>query len=191
MEIYHTCWEIRSLLQTVNIIREKCETKRGARFTPSTIWQSHLARRMISQILIRKPLVNGLFRWVMMGDLSALGNGREHEICWTGLLRSIIWPIKNKCFIIWTDVYCSICGKRLRVLPQSNRWLYGKIRFKFAYLGEGAKERIFKGIEGVTRDEFVFHALFHLQEEHSDYYWKFLKSRVFSMICTDQCEKKD
>ena len=70
-------------------------------------------------------------------------------------------------------MYCPICGKRLRVLPESNRWTNGKPRFKYACPGVRAKECTFKGVEGVTLDEFVIHSLSSLQEEHSDYYRNF------------------
>ena len=53
-----------------------------------------------------------------------------------------------------------------------------------------AKECAFKGVEGVTLDEFVIHSLSSLQEEHSDYYRQLLENRVASMIRTDQSEKE-
>ena len=87
-------------------------------------------------------------------------------------------------------MYCPICGKRLRVLPESNRWTNGKPRFKYACPGVRAKECTFKGVEGVTLDEFVIHSLSSLQEEHSDYYRQLLENRVASMIRTDQSEKE-
>ena len=87
-------------------------------------------------------------------------------------------------------MYCPICGKRLRVLPESNRWTNGKPRFKYACPGVRAKECTFKGVEGVTLDEFVIHSLSSLQEEHSDYYRQLLENRVASMIRTDQGEKE-
>ena len=87
-------------------------------------------------------------------------------------------------------MYCPICGKRLRVLPESNRWTNGKPRFKYACPGVRAKECTFKGVEGVTLDEFVIHSLSSLQEEHSDYYRQLLENRVAGMIRTDQSEKE-
>ena len=87
-------------------------------------------------------------------------------------------------------MYCPICGKRLRVLPESNRWTNGKPRFKYACPGVRAKECTFKGVEGVTLDEFVIHSLSSLQEEHSDYYRQLLENKVAGMIRTDQSEKE-
>lgn len=59
-----------------------------------------------SQLLTRNPLVNGLFLWVAMRDLSAPGNGWKHKICWMRLQKSITGPIENQCFVV-----------RLNVLP--------------------------------------------------------------------------
>ena len=87
-------------------------------------------------------------------------------------------------------MYCPICGKRLRVLSESDRWTNGKPRFKYACPGVRAKECTFKGVEGVTLDEFVIHSLSNLQEEHSDYYRQLLENRVANMIRTDQSEKE-
>ena len=61
---------------------------------------------------------------------------------------------------------------------------------KYACPGVRAKECAFKGVEGVTLDEFVIHSLSSLQEEHSDYYRQLLENRVASMIRTDQSEKE-
>ena len=57
-------------------------------------------------------------------------------------------------------------------------------------LGVEGKECTFKGVEGVTLDEFVIHHSSSLQEEHSDYYRQLLENRVASMIRTDQSERK-
>lgn len=87
-------------------------------------------------------------------------------------------------------MYCPICGKRLRVLPESNRWTNGKPRFKYACPGVRAKECTFKGVEGVTLDEFVIQSLSNLQAEHDDYYRQLLENRVAGLIRSDQSEKE-
>lgn len=87
-------------------------------------------------------------------------------------------------------MYCPNCGKRLSVLLESNRWTNGKPRFKYACPGVRAKECTFKGVEGVTLDEFVIHSLSNLQTEHDDYYRQLLENRVAGMIRSDQSEKE-
>jgi len=87
-------------------------------------------------------------------------------------------------------MYCPICGKRLRVNPESNRWTNGKPRFKYICPGVRKKECNFKGVEGVLLDEFVVHALSNLHEEQNEYYRQIFESRVMSMIRTDQSEQE-
>lgn len=83
-------------------------------------------------------------------------------------------------------MYCPICEKRMRVLPESNRWTNSNTLFP----GFVKRTCTFKGIEGVTLDEFVIHSLSSLQEKHSDYYRKLLENWVASLIRTDQSEKE-
>lgn len=87
-------------------------------------------------------------------------------------------------------MYCPVCGKRLRVNPESNRWRNGKPRFKYICPGVRKKECNFKGVEGVLLDEFVVHALSNLHEEQNEYYRQIFESRVTSMIRTDQSEQE-
>jgi site-specific DNA recombinase len=87
-------------------------------------------------------------------------------------------------------MYCPVCGKRLRVNPESNRWTNGKPRFKYICPGVRAKECSFKGVEGVSLDEFVVHSLSNLQDEQNEYYRQIFESRISSMIRTDQSEQE-
>lgn len=56
--------------------------------------------------------------------------------------------------------------------------------------GVRAKECTFKGVEGVSLDEFVVHALSNLHEEQNEYYRQIFESRISSMIRTDQSEQE-
>ena len=87
-------------------------------------------------------------------------------------------------------MHCPICGKRLRVNPESNRWTNGKPRFKYICPGVREKECTFKGVGGVSLDEFVVSALSNLQEEQSEYYRQIFESRIASIIRTDQSEQE-
>ena len=78
----------------------------------------------------------------------------------------------------------------MRVLPESNRWTNGKPRFKYACPGVRAKECTFRGVEGVSLDEFVVQSLSALQKQRPDYYQQLLENRVANMIRTDQSEKE-
>lgn len=87
-------------------------------------------------------------------------------------------------------MYCPICGKRLRVIPESNRWTNGKPRFKYVCPGVRAKKCMLKGVEGVSLDDFVVHALSNLQEEQSESYRQIIENRIAGMIRTDQSEQE-
>ena len=64
-------------------------------------------------------------------------------------------------------VYCPHCGKRLRVIPESNRWTNGKPRFKYVCPGYRVGECTFRAVDGVLLDEFVVNQLSHLADEDS------------------------
>ena len=53
-----------------------------------------------------------------------------------------------------------------------------------------AKECAFKGVEGVTLDEFVIHSLSACKKNIPTITGSFLENRVASMIRTDQSEKE-
>ncbi len=87
-------------------------------------------------------------------------------------------------------MYCPVCGKRLRVISESNRWTNGKPRFKYVCPGVREKQCTFKAVEGVSLDEFVVHQLSILNDEHSDLYHQIFESRIASMIRTEQSEQE-
>lgn len=87
-------------------------------------------------------------------------------------------------------MYCPICGRRLRVLPESNRWTNGKPRFKYACPGVREMKCTFKAVEGVSLDEFVVQQLSKLNDEQSDLYRKIFESRIANMIRTEQSEQE-
>lgn len=143
-----------------------------------------------SQLLTRKPISEWI---VSVGRHEGFISSREWvetQNMLDEIAEKYNRPHRKTNALLSGLMYCPICGKRLRVLPESNRWTNGKPRFKYACPGVRAKECTFKGVEGVTLDEFVIHSLSSLQEEHSDYYRQLLENRVASMIRTDQSEKE-
>ena len=143
-----------------------------------------------SQLLTRKPISEWI---VSVGRHEGFISSRkwvETQNMLDEIAEKYNRPHRKTNALLSGLMYCPICGKRLRVLPESNRWTNGKPRFKYACPGVRAKECAFKGVEGVTLDEFVIHSLSSLQEEHSDYYRQLLENRVASMIRTDQSEKE-
>ena len=143
-----------------------------------------------SQLLTRKPISEWI---VSVGRHEGFISSRkwvETQNMLDEIAEKYNRPHRKTNALLSGLMYCPICGKRLRVLPESNRWTNGKPRFKYACPGVRAKECTFKGVEGVTLDEFVIHSLSSLQEEYSDYYRQLLENRVASMIRTDQSEKE-
>lgn len=143
-----------------------------------------------SQLLTRKPISEWI---VSVGRHEGFISSREWvetQNMLDEIAEKYNRPHRKTNALLSGLMYCPICGKRLRVLPESNRWTNGKPRFKYACPGVRAKECTFKGVEGVTLDEFVIHSLSSLQEEHSDYYRQLLENRVAGMIRTDQSEKE-
>lgn len=87
-------------------------------------------------------------------------------------------------------MYCPICGKRLRVIPESNRWTNGKPRFKYVCPGVREKQCTFKAVEGVSLDEFVVRQLSNINDGQSNLYRQIFESRISNMIRTEQSEQE-
>lgn len=85
-------------------------------------------------------------------------------------------------------MYCPNCGRRLTVVPESDRWTNGKPRFKHVCPGYRKKECTFKAVDGVLMDEFLVDKLEHLSHEESEYYEKLFTERVESLISADEVE---
>jgi Site-specific recombinases, DNA invertase Pin homologs len=242
-EIYSTFRQTRSLLQTSNQINEKYATKRGAKFTPSSIRlilrnpiycvaddyshnyflehdgnlfgelsefdgqhglsaynktdqvkvedeDSTFLNPKFSQLSSKKPISE----WII-----AVG---RHE----GLIPSRKWvetqnmldaiaekynrPHRKTNALLSGLMYCPVCGKRLRVTSESDRWTNGKPRFKYTCPGVREKTCTFRGVEGVSLDEFVVRAMSDLHNEQNDYYRQIFESRITNMIRTDQGEQE-
>ena len=87
-------------------------------------------------------------------------------------------------------VYCPHCGKRLRVISESNRWTNGKPRFKYVCPGYRAGECTFRAVDGVLLDEFVVKQLSNLSDEDSEYFVKLLNQKVSDIFKNTQNEQE-
>lgn len=87
-------------------------------------------------------------------------------------------------------VFCPHCGKRLRVISESNRWTNGKPRFKYVCPGYRVGECTFRAVDGVLLDEFVVQQLSHLADEDSEYFEKLLNEKVSDIFRSSQNEKE-
>lgn len=87
-------------------------------------------------------------------------------------------------------VYCPICGGRLNVFPESNRWTNGKPRFKYGCPKRRGKEKCgFKSIDGNRLDDFVMEQLGKIAEQDSEYYTKILDNKMQALIKNDSNER--
>lgn len=87
-------------------------------------------------------------------------------------------------------VYCPHCGKRLRVISESNRWTNGKPRFKYVCPGYRAGECTFRAVDGVLLDEFVVKQLSNLSYEDSEYFVKLLNQKASDIFKNTQNEQE-
>ena len=87
-------------------------------------------------------------------------------------------------------VYCPHCGKRLRVISESNRWTNGKPRFKYVCPGYRENECTFQSVDGVLLDEFVVQQLSNLSDEDSEYFTKLLNQRASDIFKNSQNEQE-
>ena len=87
-------------------------------------------------------------------------------------------------------VYCPHCGKRLRVISESNRWTNNKPRFKYVCPGYRENECTFQSVDGVLLDEFVVQQLSNLSDEDSEYFTKLLNQRASDIFKNSQNEQE-
>ena len=87
-------------------------------------------------------------------------------------------------------IYCPHCGKRLRVIPESNRYTNGKPRFKYVCPGFRKGECSFRAVDGVLLDEFVVKQLSNLADEDSEYFEKLLNAKAADIFRSSQNEKE-
>ncbi len=79
-------------------------------------------------------------------------------------------------------VHCPCCGKRLSVIPESNRWTNGKPRFKYVCPGYRKKTCNFKAVDGVLLDEFIVQQLSDMSDENSEYFKEILEIKIEEIL---------
>lgn len=82
-------------------------------------------------------------------------------------------------------LYCPLCGKPLRVTPESNRWTNGKPRFKYVCSGFRKKACTFKAVSGVELDEFVVQKIASISQENSEYYHDIFEAKLSEYVRSD------
>jgi len=87
-------------------------------------------------------------------------------------------------------MYCPICGRRLSVVSESNRWTNGKPRFKYVCPGFRKGECAFKAVDGVELDEYVVQQLSNLSDQQSEYYRRIFEEKLEKLVESDQSEQE-
>lgn len=79
-------------------------------------------------------------------------------------------------------VHCPICGKRLNVISESDRWTNGKPRFKYVCPGYRKKTCNFKAVDGVLLDEFIVQQLSDMSDEDSERFKEILEIKIEEVL---------
>lgn len=87
-------------------------------------------------------------------------------------------------------VHCPICGKRLNVVSESDRWTNGKPRFKYVCPGYRKKTCHFKAVDGVLLDEFIVQQLSNLSDEDSEHFKEILEIKVEEVLEQSNSEQE-
>ena len=88
-------------------------------------------------------------------------------------------------------LYCPVCGDKLKVIPESNRYTNGKPRFKYACGNAVRKgECTYKAVRGVELDEFVLKKLSSLSDREEEYYIGRLQESINKIIKENGNEKE-
>lgn len=87
-------------------------------------------------------------------------------------------------------MYCPCCGKRLRVISESDRWTNGKPRFKYVCPGVRKNECDFKAVDGVLMDEYVIKQLSNLSDQQGEYYRRIFEAKLERVIRSDHSEQE-
>lgn len=87
-------------------------------------------------------------------------------------------------------MYCPCCGKRLRVISESDRWTNGKPRFKYVCPSVRKNECDFKAVDGVLMDEYVIKQLSDLSDQQGEYYRRIFEAKLERVIRSDHSEQE-
>ena len=141
-----------------------------------------------SQILTRKPVEEWIISVGQHEGFIPSDEWIETQMLLSAIAEKYNRPHRRTNALLAGIAYCPICGKRLSVTSESDRWTHGKPRFKYTCPGYRKKECTFKAVDGVLLDEFVVAQLSQLSDEHSVYYNAIFNEKIQNLICNDETE---
>ena len=141
-----------------------------------------------SQILSRKPVEEWIIAVGKHEGFIPSSEWIETQELLSSIAEKYNRPHRRTNALLAGIVFCPICGKRLSVTSESNRWTHGKPRFKYTCPGVRKKECTFKAVDGVLLDEFVVAQLSNLSDESAVYYNTIFNEKLQNLIANDETE---
>lgn len=141
-----------------------------------------------SQILSRKPVEEWIIAVGKHEGFIPSSEWIETQELLSSIAEKYNRPHRRTNAFLSGIVFCPVCGKRLSVTSESNRWTHGKPRFKYTCPGVRKKECTFKAVDGVLLDEFVVAQLSNLSDESAVYYNTIFNEKLQNLIANDETE---
>ena len=141
-----------------------------------------------SQMLSRKPVEEWIIAVGQHEGFIPSGEWIETQELLSSIAEKYNRPHRRTNALLAGIVFCPVCGKRLSVTSESNRWTHGKPRFKYTCPGVRKKECTFKAVDGVLLDEFVVAQLSNLSDESAVYYNTIFNEKLQNLIANDETE---
>ena len=141
-----------------------------------------------SQILSRKPVEEWIIAVGQHEGFIPSSEWIETQELLSSIAEKYNRPHRRTNALLAGIVFCPVCGKRLSVTSESNRWTHGKPRFKYTCPGVRKKECTFKAVDGVLLDEFVVAHLSNLSDESAVYYNTIFNEKLQNLIANDETE---
>ncbi len=141
-----------------------------------------------SQILSRKPVEEWIIAVGKHEGFIPSSEWIETQELLSSIAEKYNRPHRRTNALLSGIVFCPVCGKRLSVTSESNRWTHGKPRFKYTCPGVRKKECTFKAVDGVLLDEFVVAQLSNLSDESAVYYNTIFNEKLQNLIANDETE---
>ena len=141
-----------------------------------------------SQTLTRKPIEEWIIAVGQHEGFIPSNEWIETQELLAAIAEKYNRPHRRTNALLAGIIYCPICGKRLSVTSESNRWTHGKPRFKYTCPDFRKKKCTFKAVDGVLLDEFVVAQLSNLSDENAVYYNTIFNEKLQNLIANDETE---
>ena len=196
--------ERRQLLRALMNLRPPAPASKAFLAVQDAYLQERLAQRGVTRLDDLTPAGPGRYLW--QGDITTLAvdaivNAANHQMlgcfvpCHGCIDNSIPVQITHRFItlrrasaLLSGVLYCPLCGKPLRVVPESNRWSNGKPCFKYVCPGFRKKTCTFKAVDGVQMDEFIVEQLSKLSDQKSPYYSELASTKFTHLLRADTGE---